>query len=104
MAIKLKTDKLVHGENTVIYSTIIPEKDLGCINGKGWVRFYDHADSSQVTCGYADIHEVLYMRYSDLTPGYTVFSHNIGYITDEHQIVTVVIFTPELDEAVNPKG
>ena len=97
MAIKLKTEKITQGDNHVIYSNLITEKELGTVNGRGWVRFYPHTDASQVSVGYADINSVIHIRYCDIEFGDGVDAQYIGNVQNEFQIVTLVTFTAEFD-------
>ena len=79
-------------ENYLIINRIVTEHELGIANGVGQVPY---CDESYSRCGSINITEILHVRYCDMTgqlEGMRVLGQQIGKLSSDKQIVTVIVY------------
>lgn len=79
-------------ENYLIINRIVTEHELGIVGGAGQVPY---CDESYSRCGSINITEILHVRYCDMTgqlEGMRVLGQQIGKLSSDKQIVTVIVY------------
>ena len=79
-------------ENYLIINRIVTEHELDLAKGAGPVPY---CDDNYSRCGYIMITEIMHVRYCDMTgqlEGMRVMAQQIGKLSSDKQIVTVIAF------------
>ena len=79
-------------ENYLIINRIVTEHELGITSGAGQVPY---CDESYSRCGSINITEIMHVRYCDMTgqlEGMRVLGQQVGKLSSDKQIVTVIVY------------
>lgn len=79
-------------ENYLIINRIVTEYELGLTNGSGPAPY---CDDNYTRCGSINVTEIMHVRYCDMTgqlEGMRVLGQQIGKLSSDKQIVTVIAF------------